>query len=241
MKLNIDNESYDDFQIGLLKGLLSTIYETIKTEKEHGQLDIADEYIEDLVEKLTFSVSAAIDGSLVMRHENLDIFPHLSFKSERHSEDLIVNDVGSYLHEIMFGVLDEYDLEELSASDKNKDEFLLEAKIYRERGKPGEINLMSSQRNDISSVINCIEYALTLRGMHEDDLHIPDLVEKRFRAKERRAGKVTKIEIQFANDLDIDQENWIEYPFPINSVGNYQNTISGIAQCILDIESDSKS
>ena len=110
MDIKLDSKLYDTLHEGLLRALFTTIKTALEEAKFSPEVRIPDEFMEGIVETITFNVAAVIDGGAVMEFEDKEISPYLIFKSGEH---LVKNDVGSYLHEMVMGYLDEYDLDEL--------------------------------------------------------------------------------------------------------------------------------
>ena len=110
MNIKEDSDLYDTLHEGLLRGLFTSIKTSLEEAKFSPEIQIPDEYLEGLVETITFNVAAVIDGSAVMEFEGKEVSPCMAFKD---NGSLIVNDDGSYLHEMVMGYLDEYDLDEL--------------------------------------------------------------------------------------------------------------------------------
>ena len=113
MKIKEDSSSFDVLHEGLLRGLFASVYTTLKEENETGSAQISEENLEGIVENIVFGVAAVIDGSAGMEYESKEIHPYITFKESRESDTLIVNDVGSYLHEMVMGYLDELEIEDL--------------------------------------------------------------------------------------------------------------------------------
>ena len=113
MNTKEDNKNYGIYHEGILRGLFTSVNASLKEANEMEDAKIGEEYLEGIVENIVFGVAAVIDGSTVMEFEEKEIHPHLTFKKSQGSDTLIINDKGSYLHEMVMGYLDEYDIEEL--------------------------------------------------------------------------------------------------------------------------------
>jgi len=105
-----DSDLYDTLHEGLLRGLFTSIKSSLEEAKFSPEIQIPDEFLEGVVETIAFNVAAVIDGSAAMEFEGKEVTPCLTFKD---NDQHIVNDSGSYLHEMVMGYLDEYDLDEL--------------------------------------------------------------------------------------------------------------------------------
>lgn len=121
MVINEDNNTYDELHQRLLRNLLMAI----KDELEGADLDHDEIY--EMTAKLAFAVASVIDG--VDEKSDADgaaIHPFLAFATgPEGGRSLIVNDHGSYLHELVHNlfdaVLDERDDDE--DEDEDDDEF----------------------------------------------------------------------------------------------------------------------
>lgn len=113
MNISEDNARYEILHEGLLRGLFASVNHSLKEAKEHSNLSIPDEWMEGVVETIVFGIATTLDGSASNEHEGHEVIPHLTFKNAHGSKELLVNDSGSYLHEMVMGYLDELDLDEL--------------------------------------------------------------------------------------------------------------------------------
>lgn len=110
MNIKEDSELYDTLHEGLLRGLFTSIKSSLEEAQLSQEIQIPDGFLENIVEAITFNVAAVIDGSAEMEFEEKEVLPCLTFKDNGQH---IVNDVGSYLHEMVMGYLDEHELDEL--------------------------------------------------------------------------------------------------------------------------------
>jgi len=107
MRVEKDNKLYEEFHEKVARELVETIYSQI-SEIEGIDPDI----VESITSNLAFSVGTIIDGSRVMDNEGRQVLPYLAFsESAKERKNLIVSDTGSYIHEMIFGLLDDMDLE----------------------------------------------------------------------------------------------------------------------------------
>ncbi|MGI5307921.1 hypothetical protein [Rheinheimera sp. WS51] len=102
MKIEINEEKYDELQDGLIDYLTKRI-KSILEEKE-----VAEESIYDITGDLVFEIAAIIDSSAIMGTEEDPILPFLAFsKSESERDSLIADVGGSSLHEKAYGTVEQ--------------------------------------------------------------------------------------------------------------------------------------
>lgn len=103
MKISIDTERYDQLQLRLLEELVVSLRDGLR---EAG-VDDADTLYE-ATGNLAFAVASIMDGSRVMDLDGADVAPVLTFARERDGEDLVAPPSGgSWMHEYVFGVVDD--------------------------------------------------------------------------------------------------------------------------------------
>lgn len=116
MKISIDTERYDQLQLRLLEELVVSLRDGLR---EAG-VDDADTLYE-ATGNLAFAVASIMDGSRVMDLDGADVAPVLTFARERDGEDLVAPPSGgSWMHEYVFGVVD--DVFEQGDDDEDDDE-----------------------------------------------------------------------------------------------------------------------
>lgn len=130
MAVTKDNDTYEQQQLRLLRDLLLAI----RDELENADLD--DDQVAELTGRIGYAVASAIDG----HHAGDDVLlrPRLAFAANHAGqEQLIVNDRGSYLHELVYSLFAEV-FEDLEAEDDFDDEeldtALEEAEEYDQEG-----------------------------------------------------------------------------------------------------------
>lgn len=106
MKIEYNEDSFDELQLKLTEELVSSIHTHLKS------LELEADMLEDLVGKVAFSVACIIDGSQVIELNKQPVKPVLGFfKTE---EPPVLNiDYGSWMHEYVHGfVFDLFNPEE---------------------------------------------------------------------------------------------------------------------------------
>ena len=101
MNIQIDEDRFDALQMRLLLEMVTSFKEVLEEAK------IADDLLEDLTGKLAFSAAAIVDGSQLMDHEGEQIRPHLSFSTDDTHTEAISIEGASWMHEYVFGAIDE--------------------------------------------------------------------------------------------------------------------------------------
>lgn len=71
------------------------------------ETSLPEDSVDDLTESIAFSVAAIFDASAVMELDGKPVVPFLAFADERNGDNLIAEEGGSYMHEYVFGMLDE--------------------------------------------------------------------------------------------------------------------------------------
>ena len=102
MQITVDSDRFDQLQLCVLKEIISAIGEELRKSgvtEAHA--------LNDLTGSIAFSVAAIIDGSRVAELDGQEIFPVLTFSAEHNGSDFIGADGGSWMHEYVFGALDE--------------------------------------------------------------------------------------------------------------------------------------
>ena len=102
MKIIFDEEKYESFQDCVLEYIVMSIRESLAGN------GVADDKIQDITGEIAFSIGAIIDSSRIMVKDGEDVLPFLTFlKSEKDRDTLIVNEGGTYIHELAYGVTNE--------------------------------------------------------------------------------------------------------------------------------------
>lgn len=98
-KLTVDADRYDELQPWFVGQLIES------TKRHLEEAGLSGEQLKDLCGSIVFSACTLIDNSAGFEVEGKDYSPHLAFEVEEGS--LIYPGGNSYLHEYVFGVLDE--------------------------------------------------------------------------------------------------------------------------------------
>ncbi len=102
MNITIDADQYDALQLRVVEELITSIRDGLR---EAGVTD--EQVLFESTGKIAFSVAAIFDGSREMELEGQAVIPVLSFATERNGSDLIGAEGGSWMHEYVFGTLDD--------------------------------------------------------------------------------------------------------------------------------------
>lgn len=98
MEIQTDGETFDQIQSIFIGGIIEAV-------KEHlAEAGISAEKERDLLEKISFSVATIIDGSRSVEFDGVEPNPILAFEEDG---KLIYAGGSSWLHEYVFGVIDE--------------------------------------------------------------------------------------------------------------------------------------
>jgi hypothetical protein len=101
MNIVRDDDKYDDSQEVVLENIVKSFKQILE------QNGVDEEMIYSIAGDLAFDVCAIIDGSAEMGTEKNPVLPFLAFKkSEEETNTLIVNNIGSYMHEMTYGIVD---------------------------------------------------------------------------------------------------------------------------------------
>jgi hypothetical protein len=98
VNLNIDGTKFDELQGILIGGII----EEIKSELESASLPPTQ--VRDLLEKISFSVAAILDGSRSVEFEGVEANPVVTFSVEG---NLVSGGGNSWMHEYVFGTIAE--------------------------------------------------------------------------------------------------------------------------------------
>lgn len=114
MPITKDDATYDLLHERLLRDMLLAI----KDELDEAELD--HDEVHELTANIALAVSAILDGTSPLSLNGQKMMPFLAFTSETQRDSLIVNEQGSYLHEIvdtLFEEMDELDEDEEDDED----------------------------------------------------------------------------------------------------------------------------
>jgi hypothetical protein len=109
-----DEATYDQLHERLLRDMLLAI----KDELDEAELD--HDEVHDLTANIALAISAVLDGTSPLSLNGQKMMPFLAFTSEAQRDNLIVNEQGSYLHEIVDTLFEEMD--QLDEDDEDEDE-----------------------------------------------------------------------------------------------------------------------
>jgi hypothetical protein len=98
-----DQESFDRHQIAFLRELIATA----KSAFRQANVEVAEDDFYELLSVMSFNISALLDASATAGPLDDPTVPFLAFRKDERSEIIITSPVGSYLHEISEGVLEE--------------------------------------------------------------------------------------------------------------------------------------
>jgi len=113
MEIVVDNSKFNDYQETVIKCIIESIRSTLENR------EVKKEIIEDLTGTLAFGVAAIIDSSQDMGTGKNPVLPFLTFSKDFEDKDtLIVNNKGgSYMHELVYGCIDDVFKEEYNEDD----------------------------------------------------------------------------------------------------------------------------
>ena len=107
MNIDRDDDKYDYNQEVMLENIVTSCKRILE---ENG---VDSEMIYSIAGDLAFDVCAIIDGSAVMGSEESPVIPFLAFSKNEEKSNLIINDSGSCLHEMTYGIVDKvFDIDE---------------------------------------------------------------------------------------------------------------------------------
>jgi hypothetical protein len=116
MKITLDRNRFDELQLALLEELIRAVRDGLR---EAGVTD--DDTLFDATGNLAFAIAAIVDGSRVMQLDGEPVVPVLTFAGEPGSSELIGAEGGSWMHEYVFGsvedVFDDEDEDDDSEDD----------------------------------------------------------------------------------------------------------------------------
>jgi hypothetical protein len=102
VKIELNSDRFDELQLRVLTELLTSIRDGLRAA------GVADEdVLYEATGKIGFSVASIIDGSRVMEHDGSPVVPFLAFVNERNGTNLTAAEGGSWMHEYVFGAVDD--------------------------------------------------------------------------------------------------------------------------------------
>lgn len=97
MKVITNNKKFETLQTCLLLEIMNTVKESLVEEGASG------EWLKKMTETISFRVCDIIDAGCEIKCGDEYVAPFLAFHDEGgESDNILVNDVGSYLHELVF-------------------------------------------------------------------------------------------------------------------------------------------
>jgi hypothetical protein len=96
-----NRNEFDKRQSQVLREIIHAI------RKELKAVAVPEERLADVTGKIAFSVAAIIDSSRVMKVDGQMIFPFLAFAEDKTRAKLIAEPGGSWMHEYVFGMVDD--------------------------------------------------------------------------------------------------------------------------------------
>jgi hypothetical protein len=114
MPITKDNAAYDQLHERLLRDMLLAI----KDELDEAELD--HDEVHELTANIALAISAILDGTSPLSVNGQKMMPFLAFTNEAQRDHLIVNEQGSYLHEIVDTLFEEMD--QLDEDDEDEDD-----------------------------------------------------------------------------------------------------------------------
>lgn len=102
MKISVDTDRFDELQLRVLEELVAAVRDGLR---EAGITD--DQALYDATGSIAFSIAAIVDGSRVMELDGEPVIPVLTFAKARNGSELVGAEGGSWMHEYVFGTVDE--------------------------------------------------------------------------------------------------------------------------------------
>ena len=103
MRVTPHDETFDPLQTRVLTEIVTSIRDGLR---EVGLTD--DQALKEATGNIAFSIAAIIDGSRVMELDGQDVIPVLTFAKQRNGDELVAaQSGGSWMHEYVFGAVDE--------------------------------------------------------------------------------------------------------------------------------------
>ncbi|MBD2189442.1 hypothetical protein [Pseudanabaena mucicola] len=102
MKIELNPYRFDELQLKILEEIMISIKEGLQIA---GVVDKKNLY--DSTAEIAFSIATIIDGSRIMELDGKPVVPFLAFAKEQSSDELVAAEGGSWMHEYVFGLVDE--------------------------------------------------------------------------------------------------------------------------------------
>lgn len=96
-----NRKEFDKRQSRVLREIIVSI------KKELQAAGVPEEHLSDVAGKIAFSVAAVIDSNRVMKLNGQQIFPFLAFAEDKTRTKFLAEPGGSWMHEYVFGMVDE--------------------------------------------------------------------------------------------------------------------------------------
>lgn len=160
MKIKIDEAGFDNRQYALTVEIVKTIKHILKEKK------ISDDEAYDITEDVAFSVCAIIDSGKDMYVGDKPLFPVLAFVEDEDSDELLVGDKGSWLHEYVHAILDDIFDEEEEEHDDDYEPFQIR---FLKNGKDLKDRVLEPLFSEwsIDSIVYCLSTNLAILNQIE--------------------------------------------------------------------------
>lgn len=100
--ITVDTDRFDRLQLHLLGEIVRAVRAGLS---KAGVKD--DQLLFEATGDLSFAIAAIVDGSLVMELDGQEVVPILAFAEERDGDQLVGRGGASWMHEYVFGTVDE--------------------------------------------------------------------------------------------------------------------------------------
>jgi hypothetical protein len=101
MEIITDKKEFDKRQLHVLREIILAVRKDLK------DTGVPEERVADVTGDIVFSVAAIIDASHVMQVDGRQIFPFLAFAEDKNVTKLLAEPGGSWMHEYVFGMVDD--------------------------------------------------------------------------------------------------------------------------------------
>lgn len=102
MEIELDTERFDELQLCMLTEIIKSVRDGLR---EAGVEDA--QALFEATGNICFAVCAILDGSREMRLDDEPVVPMLTFAKERNGRQLVAAEGGSWMHEYVFGSVEE--------------------------------------------------------------------------------------------------------------------------------------
>jgi hypothetical protein len=96
-----NRKEFDKRQSQVLREIILSV------KKELQSAGVPEERLADVTGKVAFSVAAIIDSSRIIKRDGQQIFPYLAFAEDKTRTKLLAEPGGSWMHEYVFGMVDD--------------------------------------------------------------------------------------------------------------------------------------